>query len=220
MKILLLEDDIALSDILEDHLTHNGFEVFIAMDGEKALEYFLDEVFDLAIMDINTPKISGLEVLKTIRKDYKIKTPVIMITAYQDTKHLKDAFENEVDDYIKKPFDLEELDQRVNRICRHFALNKNDSIQIDDITFNPNECELIINDKKVSMAKKERDILRYFITHKNRVVSSEELLQNIWTYDDQPSDSTIRVYIKTLREFVGKDKITTIRGIGYKFESE
>ena len=70
------------------------------------------------------------------------------------------------------------------------------------------------------MAKKERDILRYFITHKNRVVSSEELLQNIWTYDDQPSDSTIRVYIKTLREFIGKDKITTIRGIGYKFESE
>ncbi|NQY53768.1 MAG: response regulator transcription factor [Campylobacteraceae bacterium] len=220
MKILLLEDDIALSDILEDHLTHNGFEVFIAMNGEKALEYFLDEVFDLAIMDINTPRISGLEVLKTIRSDYKIKTPVIMITAYQDTKHLKDAFENEVDDYIKKPFDLEELDQRVNRICRHFALNKNDSIQIGDITFNPNECELIINDKKVSMAKKERDILRYFITHKNRVVSSEELLQNIWTYDDQPSDSTIRVYIKTLREFIGKDKITTIRGIGYKFESE
>lgn len=220
MKILLLEDDIALSDILEDHLTHNGFEVFIAMNGEKALEYFLDEVFDLAIMDINTPRISGLEVLKTIRTDYKIKTPVIMITAYQDTKHLKDAFENEVDDYIKKPFDLEELDQRVNRICRHFALNKNDSIQIGDITFNPNECELIINDKKVSMAKKERDILRYFITHKNRVVSSEELLQNIWTYDDQPSDSTIRVYIKTLREFIGKDKITTIRGIGYKFESE
>ncbi|MCJ8326478.1 MAG: response regulator transcription factor [Campylobacterales bacterium] len=220
MKILLLEDDIALSDILEDHLTHNGFEVFIAMNGEKALEYFLDEVFDLAIMDINTPRISGLEVLKTIRIDYKIKTPVIMITAYQDTKHLKDAFENEVDDYIKKPFDLEELDQRVNRICRHFALNKNDSIQIGDITFNPNECELIINDKKVSMAKKERDILRYFITHKNRVVSSEELLQNIWTYDDQPSDSTIRVYIKTLREFIGKDKITTIRGIGYKFESE
>jgi len=218
MKILLLEDDPALSDILYDHLKHNGFDVFLAGTGDEALEYFIDEVFDLAIMDINTPNMSGLEVLKILRSDYKIKIPVIMITAYQDTKHLKDAFENEVDDYIKKPFDLEEFDQRINRICRHFALNKNDSIDLKGITFNPNECELIIKGKRESLAKKERDILRYFVTHKSRVISSEELLQNIWKYDEQPTDATIRVYIKNLRELLGKDRITTIRALGYKFE--
>ena len=218
MKVLLLEDDFALSDILEDHLSSNGFDVCLCTNGSDALEAFIDNVFDFAIMDINTPGISGLDVLKTIRSEYKIKTPVIMITAYQDTKHLKEAFENEVDDYIKKPFDLEELDQRVNRICRHFALNKDNIINIGSITFNPNECELIINEKRVSIAKKERDILRYFVTHKNRVISSEELLQNIWQYDEQPSDATIRVYIKTLRELIGKDLIVTIRGLGYKLE--
>ncbi len=94
MKVLLLEDDLALSDILYDHLEHNGFDVSLATSGDEALEYFVDEVFDFAIMDINTPNMTGLEVLQIIRNDYKLKTPVIMITAYQDTKHLKDAFEN------------------------------------------------------------------------------------------------------------------------------
>ena len=218
MKVLLLEDDLALSDILYDHLEHNGFDVSLATSGDEALEFFIDEVFDFAIMDINTPNMSGLEVLKIIRNDYKLKTPVIMITAYQDTKHLKDAFENEVDDYIKKPFDLEEFDQRINRICRHFALNKNNSLDLGGIIFNPNECQLIIKNKKISIAKKERDILRYFVTHKSRVISSEELLQNIWKYDEQPTDATIRVYIKNLRELLGKERITTIRALGYKFE--
>ncbi|NQY24847.1 MAG: response regulator transcription factor [Campylobacteraceae bacterium] len=218
MKVLLLEDDLALSDILYDHLEHNGFDVSLATSGDEALEFFVDEVFDFAIMDINTPNMTGLEVLKIIRNDYKLKTPVIMITAYQDTKHLKDAFENEVDDYIKKPFDLEEFDQRINRICRHFALNQNNSLDLGGIIFNPNECELIIKNKKISLAKKERDILRYFVTHKSRVISSEELLQNIWKYDEQPTDATIRVYIKNLRELLGKERITTIRALGYKFE--
>jgi len=218
MKVLLLEDDLALSDILYDHLEHNGFDVSLATSGDEALEYFVDEVFDFAIMDINTPNMTGLEVLQIIRNDYKLKTPVIMITAYQDTKHLKDAFENEVDDYIKKPFDLEEFDQRINRICRHFALNKDNSIDLGGIMFNPNECAVIIKNKKISLAKKERDILRYFVTHKSRVISSEELLQNIWKYDEQPTDATIRVYIKNLRELLGKERITTIRALGYKFE--
>lgn len=220
MKVLLLEDDLALSDILEDHLIHCGFEVTLTTNGNDALEALVDEVFDFALMDINTPGISGLEVLRTIREEYKNRVPVIMITAYQDTKHLKDAFENEVDDYIKKPFDLEELDQRIKRLCRHFCLEQKDAINLDGIIFTPSECELIINNKKISIAQKERDILKYFVTHKNRVISSDELLQNIWQYDDHPTDATIRVYIKTLREFLGKEKIVTIRGIGYKFEQE
>ena len=91
-------------------------------------------------------------------------------------------------------------------------------MDLGGIIFNPNECELIIKNKKISLAKKERDILRYFVTHKSRVISSEELLQNIWKYDEQPTDSTIRVYIKNLRELLGKERITTIRALGYKFE--
>ncbi|MGM0518560.1 MAG: response regulator transcription factor [Campylobacterota bacterium] len=219
MKIVLLEDDIALNDLLNEHLEDKGFDVTLCTDGQEALEYLVDEKFDLAILDINTPKLTGIEVLKRLRTEYKNSTPIIVITAYQDTTYLKESFENGVDDYIKKPFDLEELDQRINKLCKQFFIEQKDSIKIDDsMEFNFNECLIKLNDKKISLALKERDILKYFINHKNKVISSEELLQNIWSYDDMPSDATIRVYIKNLRDIIGKNRIQTIRGIGYKFE--
>ena len=219
MKVLLLEDDNLLGDLLNDHLLDKGYNVTLCLNGQEALEYLLDEKFDLALLDLNTPIMSGLEVLKTIREEYKSKTPVIILTAYQDTKHLKESFENGVDDYIKKPFDLEELDQRILKLCRQFSIEQNTDIKIsDNISFDPESCKINLGYRNINIAQKERDILKYFCTHKNRVISSEELLQNIWAYDDMPTDATIRVYIKNLREIIGKDKISTIRGIGYKFE--
>ncbi|MGA1931107.1 response regulator transcription factor [Arcobacter sp. YIC-464] len=219
MRVLLLEDDLALNDLLSDHLEDKGYEVTLCTNGQEALEYLIDEKFDFALLDINTPIMSGIEVLKTIREDYKNSTPTIILTAYQDTKHLKDSFESGVDDYIKKPFDLEELDQRIMKLCRQFSIEQNSSILIDNnISFEPDSCLINTPSKTISIAQKERDILKYFCTHKNRVVSSEELLQNIWAYEDMPTDATIRVYIKNLREIIGKDRIITIRGIGYKFE--
>lgn len=218
MNVLLLEDDIALSDIISDFLEEKGFDVTICSNGEVALEYLIEDIYDFAILDINTPIMSGIDVLKHIREDYKSQTPIIVMTAYQDTKHLKSAFENGTDDYIKKPFDLEELDQRINRLLRFFSIGTKDDIKIDEnITLMPDECSLIIGEKKLHIAQKERDILKYFVKNKNRVISSDELLQNLWQYDEQPTDATIRVYIKNLREIIGKDKIETIRGLGYKF---
>ena len=219
MKILLLEDDVALSDLLNEHLEDRGYEVTLCTNGQDALENLVDKKYDLALLDINTPTISGIDVLKRVRNEYKINIPTIILTAYQDTKHLKESFENGVDDYIKKPFDLEELDQRILKLCRHFLIDQDSKIKIDDnIFFEPNSCQIIKNSKIISIAQKERDILKYFCTHKSRVISSEELLQNIWAYDEMPTDATIRVYIKNLREIVGKEKITTIRAIGYRFE--
>lgn len=219
MKILLLEDDPALNDLLDDHLTDQGHNVTLATNGQEALEFLIDEVFDLALLDINTPIMTGLEVLKTIREDYKNQTPAIVLTAYQDTKHLKESFENGVDDYIKKPFDLEELDQRIIKLSKHFLIEQSKDIEIsENIKFVPESCQLLIDGQIKHLAQKERDILKHFCKHKSRVVSSEELLQNIWAYEDMPTDATIRVYIKNLRELLGKERIQTIRGIGYKFE--
>ena len=219
MKVLLLEDDIALSDLLNEHLLDKGFEVTLCTNGQVALEALIEQKFDIALLDINTPQISGIDVLKTIRKEYKNNTPTIILTAYQDTKHIKETFENGVDDYIKKPFDLEELDQRILKLCRQFLINQDDKIKIDEnLFFEPQSCQIFKDNITINLALKERDILKYFCTHKNRVISSEELLQNIWAYDDMPTDATIRVYIKNLREIIGKDKITTIRAVGYRFE--
>ena len=219
MKVLLLEDDVALSDLLNEHLEDKGFEVTLCTNGQVALEALIEQKFDIALLDINTPQISGIEVLKSIRKEYKNNTPVIILTAYQDTKHLKESFENGVDEYIKKPFDLEELDQRILKLCRQFFINQDNKIEIDkNLFFEPESCQIFRDDKIINLALKERDILKYFCTHKNRIISSDELLQNIWAYDDMPTDATIRVYIKNLREIIGKEKITTIRSVGYRFE--
>ncbi len=219
MRVLLLEDDPALNDLLNDHLMDKGYDVTLCTDGQVALEYLIDEVFDLALLDINTPSMTGIEVLKTIREEYKNQTPAIILTAYQDTKHLKDSFESGVDDYIKKPFDLEELDQRVMKLCKHFLIEQTEDVIISStVKFFPESCQIKIGEKTKNIAQKERDILKYFCKHKNRVISSEELLQNIWAYEEMPTDATIRVYIKNLRELLGKDRIQTIRGIGYKFE--
>jgi DNA-binding response OmpR family regulator len=219
LKVLLLEDDPALNDLLNEHLCDKGYDVTLCMNGQDALENLVSEIFDLALLDINTPLMSGIEVLQTLRNEYKNQTPIIILTAYQDTKHLKESFESGVDDYIKKPFDLEELDQRMIRLCKQFMIEQSNEIQIDkNISFNPENCQLNINNNIKRLALKERDILKYFCKHKSRVISSEELLQNIWAYEEMPTDATIRVYIKNLRELLGKDRIQTIRSIGYKFE--
>jgi DNA-binding response OmpR family regulator len=218
MNILLLEDDVALSDIVGEHLKDRGFNVTFAYNGDEALDFLVDKKFDLALLDINTPNMSGLEVLKTVR-EYKNNIPIIIVTAYQDTKHLKEAFQNGGDDYIKKPFDLEELDERIDKLCRHFSIEQNEEIEISpNIKFLPNEHALHVNKKTVQIAQKESDILKYFCTHKSRIISTQELLQNIWTYEEMPTNATIRVYIKTLRSLLGQDSITTLRGVGYRFE--
>lgn len=218
MKILLLEDDLILSDIIAHHLRECGFEVVHVEDGESALDEAYDNKFDLMILDINVPKKSGLEVVKTLR-EYNNTTPTIIVTAYHDTAHMKNGFESGCDDYIKKPFDLEELDLRIKNIQKRFSISNEEEVDLGLSTIiNPSKNKLKVDDKEYQISHKECEILMYLSSHKKRVVSSEELMQNLWEYEFMPSDATIRVYIKNLRNILGKDRIKTIRGSGYYFE--
>ncbi len=220
MKILLLEDDPILSDLMYDHLLENGYETTLCMDGKSAMKYIDTQPFDLFIFDINVPHHSGIEVLAAAR-DYHKDTPAILITAYQDIAHLKAGFGAGCDDYIKKPFALEELDERINNLKKRYHLQPDTSIAIDDgLCFDPVRRQIKSSrHPAISLSHKEAQILRYFLNHKNRVISSSELIQNIWAYDEIPSDATLRVYIKNLRRYLGREKIKTIRGLGYSFES-
>jgi len=218
MKILLLEDDPILSDILTHHLRDSGYDVVHVADGESALDEASSSKFDMLLFDINVPKKSGLDVVKSLR-EYNNTTPAIVITAYQDTTHMKNGFESGCDDYIKKPFDLEELDLRINNIKKRFSIESEDRVELDkNIILIPTKNKLLIEEKEYQLAHKECEILLYLSSHKKRVVSADELIQNIWEYESMPSDATIRVYIKNLRNIVGKDRIKTIRGSGYYFE--
>lgn len=218
MKILLLEDDPILSDILVHHLKDSGFEVVHVEDGDSALDEAYDSKFDLMILDINVPKKSGIEVVRTLR-EYNNSTATIIVTAYHDTAHMKNGFESGCDDYIKKPFDLEELDLRINNIKKRFSIESEEKVDLGSfVTLIPTKNKLEAKDKEYQLAHKECEILLYLSRHKKRVVSSEELMQNLWEYESMPSDATIRVYIKNLRNILGKDRIKTIRGSGYYFE--
>jgi DNA-binding response OmpR family regulator len=218
MNILLLEDDPLLSRILTKHLEQN-YDVTTVYSGDDALETIENKKFDLLILDSNVPGISGLELIKELRS-YNDTTPIIMITAYQDTIHLKIAFTNGCNDYIKKPFELDELDMRIENISRTFNIEQNQNIKITkDIFFDALNHKITKNGETFSLAKKESEFLNYLAINRNRTISKEELTQNLWSFENMPSDATLRVYIRNLRALIGKTAIETIRGMGYRLVS-
>lgn len=217
MKILLMEDDAVLSDILMDYLSESH-EIDYAFNSTEVYTKLESNRYDLFIFDINVTGKTGLELLSELRA-YKNTTPTIIITAYSDTSYLKKAFELGAHDYIKKPFELEELTARIQNTKKIFNIENETTILIaDNITFFP-ELRKIKHAKEVSsLSQKDSSILMYFTNNQHRVITNEELTQNIWDFDNLPSDATIRSHIRTLREIIGKDKIQTIRGVGYKYE--
>ena len=217
MKILLMEDDAVLSDILLDFL-RESFDVDYAFNSDEVYEKLESNKYDLFIFDINVAGKTGLELLEELR-EFKNTTPTIMITAYTDTDYLKKAFSLGAHDYIKKPFELEELSARIQNTQKLFNIEINSKIKLsENIIFLPELREVKTNNKTISLSQKDNDILLYLINNQKRVVTNEELTQNIWDFVSIPSDATIRSHIRTLREIIGKNKIQTLRGVGYKYE--
>lgn len=212
-----MEDDPVLSDILLDFL-QESWSVDYAYDSTEVYNHLDSTKYDLFIFDINVMGKSGLELLKELR-EYKDTTPTIIITAYKDTKHLKEAFDIGAHDYIKKPFELDELYARITNTQRLFNIENDKKIEVSkDILFSQKEKKLIKNGVSISLSSKDSAILNYFLTKRGQLISSDELTQNIWDFDTIPSDATLRSHIRTLRELIGKDRIKTIRGEGYIYE--
>ncbi|MFT5660084.1 MAG: two-component system OmpR family response regulator [Sulfurimonas sp.] len=215
MKILLLEDDTVLADILVDYLQED-YEVSHTYSMKKALVLSEEQSFDLYIFDINVPDGDGISLLKELRS-FNDETPTIFITAFHDTKYLKSAFESGANDFIKKPFDLEELGQRIDNIKRHFGLNSLIKLT-SEITFDT-QIHLLRNGEVTSTLRaKESGCLQYLYKNRHRVVSDDEMLQNMWEYDEMPTGDAIRTIVKELRKALGKEHIINVRGEGYRFE--
>ncbi len=217
MKILLMEDDAVLSDILLDFL-EESYSVSYAFNSEGVYKQLESEKFDLFIFDINVTGKNGLELLEELRS-FNERTPTIFITAYTDTEYLKRAFLLGAHDYIKKPFELEELKARIENTKRLFHIESTKSIEIaEGIYFCQEHKEVRKDGKHCSLGAKDTLLLTYFLNNSTRVISSEELIQNIWDFDTTPSDATLRSHIRTLRDIIGKEKIRTLRGVGYIYE--
>jgi len=219
MKILLLEDDIILNELVEEFLLSLGHTVQCEYDGMEALETLFETNFDLLLLDVGTPSLSGFELLQELR-ERKNNTPTIFITSLSDIKSLEKGFSLGCDDYIKKPFDLKELEIRLNHIKVIKQIDMQEIVAINSLyKYDFSLQSIIKKDSTISLSQKESKILEYFIKNKNRTISFEELTANIWQYDTTPSNATIRTYIKNLRKILDENSITTIKGLGYKLES-
>jgi len=215
MKILLMEDDLVLHEILIEHLIESGHDVTGCEDGEEAEELIFKESFDLLLLDVNVPHIDGFSLVESIR-DNGIKTPAVFVTSLNTTKDLKRGYAVGGDEYIKKPFDMDELDVRLMQIQKVFNL-KDDLVKLPDgKVFDPVTHQV----DGTKLRKKESEILHYLLRNLNRAISAQELMDNLWAYDDVPSNATLRTYIKNLRQVLGKEVIVTVHGEGFKIEAE
>lgn len=215
MKILLLEDDPLISEIMKEHLEAKMYSIDHAYEISDALSKIEQIQYDLFIFDVNVPDGSGFELLEDLRR-YQNKTPAIFITALNSTQDLKKGFQSGCDDYIKKPFDLDELDVRIEHIKKMYQIDQNIRIT-DKIVLEKENRTLLQENTKIQIREKEMQVLLYLVKNSKRSVSHEELVRNIWSFDETPSDATLRTYIKNLRQLIGPEYITTIKGVGYRF---
>ncbi len=217
MRILLIEDDPVLGEVIEEYLAQ-FYTVDRVFDTTEAYAHIESGTYDLIISDINLPGKNGIDFIVSLR-DFDDTTPVIVVTAYDDTVHLKRSFDAGAHDYIKKPFDLEELRLRIEKSKTLFRIEQTTAIRLDDSRiYHPDKKVVMVENTPHPLKPKEAKILDYFLAHPHRIVSNDELVRNVWGYEESPTDATLRSYIRTLRQIVGHDRITTQRGLGYRYE--
>lgn len=214
-KILLLEDDEVLSETLVELLEDESFEVACVSDGETALDTTFVKHFDLLLLDVNVPFLNGFELLKSLR-DSGDMTPAIFITALTDVASLSHGFEVGADDYIKKPFDFDELLVRINALLRKSYRTYANEIKVDDFRFVIEKDELYNGGNFIPLSPYELQITRLLFQHLNKTLLKEYLLETL-NHGKEMSEGSLRVHINKLRK-LGLP-ITTIKGIGYRLAS-
>jgi DNA-binding response OmpR family regulator len=213
MKILLLEDEYSLRISIKEFLQDLEYEVDDYADGEDAYNAVFSKSYDLLLLDVNVPSMSGFELLQALRKDDN-KTPAIFLTSMVDVDSLKEGYEKGCCDYIRKPFDLSELELRINQAYKSFYLDDENIIELcKNISYDIKKGKLISSGEEIILRKIERDMLSVLIKHKNMIVSMEMFQDEIWGEYVEPA--TIRVHLNNLKQKLPEDIIKNRRGLGY-----
>ncbi len=222
IRILLLEDDATLNETVSEYLEDLGYKVDVVEDGEEALSMMYEHNYDIFLLDVMVPGMSGFDLLKEARvRD--IQTPAIFITSLNSVDDLSEGYESGCDDYIRKPFALKELEVRMESILKRdfFHKNRSEQVEIDShIYYDINKNALYVNDKEQTLNKKEAKLLKLFLKHQGEVLSHDKIYDSLWDYDETYSEASLRTYIKNLRKLLGKEKIVSIKKQGYKFTKE
>lgn len=223
-KILLIEDEIKIANAVARGLKYEGFEVSIANDGEEGLILGKDEEFDCIVLDRMLPLKEGVEVCKELRKS-NIKTPIIMLTAKSGVNDKVEGLDAGSDDYLAKPFSLDELLARIRALLRRPNVLINEELRVGDLTLNTTTFEVKRKDKTIILSKKEYDLLEYLMRNANKTISKEKIINHVWDFDSDILPNTVEVYMGYLRNkidkpFKDKKMLKTVRGFGYKIEGE
>ena len=227
-RILIIEDERKIARFLELELTHEGYEVATCGDGRTGLEKALSWSPDLLILDLMLPELSGIEVCRRLRHDSDV--PIIMLTAKDDVSDKVMGLDMGADDYMTKPFAIEELLARIrvglkkHRVSGAAAASAPQTLTAGPLTLDPGSYTVTFAGQPVQLTKKEFDLLRYLMQHAGQAVSRDALLTDVWGYDYAGDTNVVDVYIRYLRHKIdepfGVKTIHTIRAVGYKFQYE
>ena len=223
MRILLVEDDLNLGLVIADHLKTQDYEVISAEDGAEGLVKFNEEQFNLCILDVMLPVLDGFSLAKDIRKINE-DVPILFLTAKSMTEDKIKGFESGGDDYLTKPFSIQEFELRVKALLRRSKselVEEEKTYAIGAYRYDVENQLLNINETQKTLTKKEAQILKILFKHKNQVISREIILKGVWGQDDYFVGRSLDVFITKLRKYFAEDKrivISNLHGVGFKFE--
>ena len=217
VQVLIVEDDSGIAEFLRLELEHEGYAILHTADGRTALEIFEKAAPDIVLLDIMLPQLNGLEVLRRIRKTSK--TPVIMLTARGDTFDKVSGLDSGADDYLAKPFEIEELLARMRAVLRRNNAREITPLKLRGIALNTNSMEVTVNKERVMLSKTEYLLLKTLLEHKNTVLSRDTVISTVWGEDHYIDENSVDVYVRYLRAKIddrtGEEYISTVRGVGY-----
>ena len=221
MQILVVEDEKRLAAALEHILTQQKYMVDVAFDGTDGFDLAVSGIYDIIILDVMLPGLNGYEVATRLRKE-KIATPILMLTAKDQTADKVKGLDSGADDYMTKPFEPEELLARIRALTRRQGEVVIDELDFEGIVLNLSTCDLNFGSKSVHLNFKEFEIMKIFMSSPGIVVTKDDLIVKVWGYDSNAVDNNVEVYISFLRkklEFIGSNvEIASLRKIGYRLE--
>lgn len=221
MRVLLVEDDELLGDGIKSCLKTSGYTIDWVKDGKAAFDVLSSahESFDIIVLDLGLPKMSGLDVLKNIRNE-NIATPVLILTAFETVDDRVKGLDAGADDYMTKPFDLEELNARIRALLRRSKSRAKPTISYDNITLDPASHVVTFNDETIMISRREFALLQKLLENAGRVISREQLNQTLYGWGENIDSNALEVHIHNLRKRFGTSLIRTIRGVGYMVEKK